>query len=241
MMLLSSNEDNKLVTFYSGFTCIYFPIVLGLLYVSDNLYNVGKYSFSPIIVLIAILECAKYVIGAYYVCKRSAIGGRQDERYVIGSTRKSNTKSKIKEVIKCFMIMTMMVAIYFMVIVLFGAEIFSKHEETLMLSVLMCVLTVFPICLNLGANSVLSLLFGPKPVNDTLWSSLLKNVQITVFGVWLGAFVIPLDWDRPWQEWPIPCSSGALFGYTAANIYTLVSMVPKLIKKESSKPSRKQR
>ena len=151
------------------------------------------------------------------------------------------TKNKIKEILKCFVIMTMMIAIYFTVAVLFGAEIFTKHEETLMLSILMCILTILPACLNLGANSVLTLLFGQKPVNDVLWTSLLKNVQITLLGVWLGAFVIPLDWDRPWQEWPIPCASGALLGFTAANIYTLVNVVPKIINKGNSKPSRKQR
>lgn len=31
-------------------------------------------------------------------------------------------------------------------------------------------------------------------------------------GAWLGALVIPLDWDRWWQEWPVSCCIGALFG-----------------------------
>ena len=25
-------------------------------------------------------------------------------------------------------------------------------------------------------------------------------------GAWCGAMVIPLDWDRPWQKWPVPCA-----------------------------------
>jgi phosphatidylinositol glycan class F len=29
----------------------------------------------------------------------------------------------------------------------------------------------------------------------------------------VGAWVIPLDWDRPWQLWPIPCVLGAVGGY----------------------------
>ena len=28
-----------------------------------------------------------------------------------------------------------------------------------------------------------------------------------------GALVIPLDWDRWWQEWPIPSCFGALIGF----------------------------
>ena len=32
-------------------------------------------------------------------------------------------------------------------------------------------------------------------------------------GAWCGAMVIPLDWDRPWQKWPIPCVAGAVAGF----------------------------
>ena len=31
-------------------------------------------------------------------------------------------------------------------------------------------------------------------------------------GAWCGAMVIPLDWDRPWQKWPVPCVAGAVAG-----------------------------
>ncbi|CAG8603466.1 9781_t:CDS:2 [Paraglomus occultum] len=44
----------------------------------------------------------------------------------------------------------------------------------------------------------------------------------SVVGAWLGSIVIPLDWDRPWQVWPIPCVLGAYFGYTTGTIISLV-------------------
>lgn len=34
----------------------------------------------------------------------------------------------------------------------------------------------------------------------------------TMGGAWVGAFPILLDWNRPWQVWPIPCVVGALIG-----------------------------
>ncbi|KAF6176522.1 hypothetical protein GIB67_007905 [Kingdonia uniflora] len=34
-----------------------------------------------------------------------------------------------------------------------------------------------------------------------------------VIGAWLGAWPMPLDWERPWQEWPVCVSYGALAGY----------------------------
>ncbi|KAM5578507.1 hypothetical protein ABKV19_008691 [Rosa sericea] len=34
-----------------------------------------------------------------------------------------------------------------------------------------------------------------------------------VIGAWFGAWPVPLDWERPWQEWPICVSYGAITGY----------------------------
>ena len=42
--------------------------------------------------------------------------------------------------------------------------------------------------------------------------------MVTVFGAWLGAWVIPLDWDRPWQQWPLPCVLGSFFAWSLAQI-----------------------
>ncbi|CAA0816388.1 Unknown protein [Striga hermonthica] len=35
-----------------------------------------------------------------------------------------------------------------------------------------------------------------------------------VIGAWFGAWPMPLDWERPWQEWPICVTYGAIFGYS---------------------------
>jgi phosphatidylinositol glycan class F len=40
-----------------------------------------------------------------------------------------------------------------------------------------------------------------------------------LLGAWLGAFVIPLDWDRWWQRYPIPCAFGSTFGFLAGLLY----------------------
>jgi phosphatidylinositol glycan class F len=241
-MFISPVEDGqKLVAFYSGFTCVYFPIIICALYFTDYLYSTGKYSFFPVIGIILVAECSKCLIGTHRLVKRNTTGtGRYDERYIIGSTKKNSIKNRLKEGVKSSVIIVIMIVVYFTVAVLFGAEVFSKHEETLMLSVLLCVLTVFPACLHMGANSVINLLFGQKPSNDDVGTLILRNIQLTLFGAWLGAFVIPLDWDRAWQDWPIPCASGAMLGFTAANFLMMINVVPKLSKKNSAKSGRKQ-
>ncbi|KAK1333097.1 hypothetical protein QTO34_006632, partial [Cnephaeus nilssonii] len=50
----------------------------------------------------------------------------------------------------------------------------------------------------------------------SIWENSLQITTISSFlGTWLGAFPIPLDWERPWQVWPISCTLGATFGYVA--------------------------
>jgi GPI ethanolamine phosphate transferase 2/3 subunit F len=34
----------------------------------------------------------------------------------------------------------------------------------------------------------------------------------TIGGAWLGAILIPLDWDRWWQRWPITCWISSTLG-----------------------------
>ncbi|KAF9614224.1 hypothetical protein IFM89_016069 [Coptis chinensis] len=42
-----------------------------------------------------------------------------------------------------------------------------------------------------------------------------------IIGAWLGAWPMPLDWERPWQEWPICVSYGAVAGYTVGMVVSM--------------------
>ncbi|KAG7191484.1 Glycosylphosphatidylinositol (GPI) anchor assembly protein [Scheffersomyces spartinae] len=53
-----------------------------------------------------------------------------------------------------------------------------------------------------------------------LKSSILLSAFLAVLGTWLGVIPIPLDWDRPWQAWPITLVTG---GYTGAFLGGLIS------------------
>jgi len=46
--------------------------------------------------------------------------------------------------------------------------------------------------------------------------------MMAIFGAWLGSIVIPLDWDRPWQAWPVPCVLGAFLFYSIGAVVGLV-------------------
>lgn len=43
-----------------------------------------------------------------------------------------------------------------------------------------------------------------------------------ILGSWFGAWPMPLDWERPWQEWPISVTYGALVGYATGMVVSFL-------------------
>ncbi|KAF1331722.1 Phosphatidylinositol-glycan biosynthesis class f protein, partial [Globisporangium splendens] len=41
-------------------------------------------------------------------------------------------------------------------------------------------------------------------------------------GAYVGALPIPLDWDRPWQQWPLTCVYGSLAGHALGIIASVM-------------------
>ncbi|KAF9303403.1 hypothetical protein BGZ74_003804 [Mortierella antarctica] len=59
--------------------------------------------------------------------------------------------------------------------------------------------------------------------------------MMAIFGAWLGSIVIPLDWDRPWQAWPVPCVLGAFLFYmigTAVGLVVSIVMRQRAVRRE---------
>ncbi|XP_060043524.1 phosphatidylinositol-glycan biosynthesis class F protein isoform X4 [Erinaceus europaeus] len=67
---------------------------------------------------------------------------------------------------------------------------------------------------------IIFVLYGAPLIEVTsIWENSLQITTISSFlGTWFGAFPIPLDWERPWQVWPISCTLGATLGYVAGLI-----------------------
>ena len=42
-------------------------------------------------------------------------------------------------------------------------------------------------------------------------------------GAWVSAWSIPLDWDRPWQVWPVPIVYGSTIGYAVGSFVGVAS------------------
>lgn len=94
---------------------------------------------------------------------------------------------------------------YYVAALLFGAPYFSLMTETLIFSGLLSSLTVLPLTVFCGTSyiHVLELMSIQRLKKRERSAKFI--IMLTVFGAWVGAFVIPLDWERWWQEWPISC------------------------------------
>ncbi|KAF8523686.1 GPI biosynthesis protein family Pig-F-domain-containing protein [Hysterangium stoloniferum] len=114
------------------------------------------------------------------------------------------------------------------VIVMFGAPIFTYIGHTYLMALHSSIITVFvpSYALSLPTMkltfyqldvdpkwSTALRLFGEKKLTRELERSMVYPVLASFIGSWIGAFAIALDWDRPWQAWPLTPAYGAMTGY----------------------------
>lgn len=103
--------------------------------------------------------------------------------------------------------------------VLIGAPV---NVGTVGWSVLMASLTAVPFGVAVGRHEAGWVLKeGSGRASRCRWAVCVPAMGAIV-GAWLGAIPIPLDWDRAWQAWPIPCAVGAICGQMLGSIASAV-------------------
>ncbi|KAF9098157.1 hypothetical protein BGX29_007761 [Mortierella sp. GBA35] len=114
--------------------------------------------------------------------------------------------------------------------ILFGAGIFNQSKETSQLAVYLSLLTFYPASFVLGTDlrNWLRIFVHNSPGTYTEAAFYCQGTM-AIFGAWLGSIVIPLDWDRPWQAWPVPCVLGAFLFYC---IGTMVGLVVSIVMRQ---------
>ncbi|GLB39617.1 putative GPI biosynthesis protein family Pig-F [Lyophyllum shimeji] len=124
---------------------------------------------------------------------------------------------------------------FHLVLVLFGAPSTSYILHTYLLALLISLLVVFSPAYSLGPPSLSS--DTQALVNRITWVRLFAEFSIrtpverafvypaigTFLGSWVGAIPIALDWDRPWQAWPLTPAFGAILGYICASLIALTA------------------
>ncbi|XP_031618526.1 phosphatidylinositol-glycan biosynthesis class F protein [Contarinia nasturtii] len=195
----------------------------------EQFISTGKL-YSPITLILAAGELLRWGISKYSFGLDVSI-----KEYSISSTRLTaaknlSTVAHIKNYCKlCALLMTFVV-VFIVTCILMGAPYYQNYEETLALSILLTSLTILPIGLFLGPSKTIQYLFYDSfELNSTfdIWQlELLQyNAFGTLVGAWAGSVVAPLDWDRPWQAYPIPNIVGAVLGFSFANIHTFLSSI----------------
>lgn len=94
--------------------------------------------------------------------------------------------------------------------VLFGSPFLTHIPHTLLMSAHLALLALFPLFYVHGVDSGKWLAIGSAmaPLDETF-----GGCAGALFGAWLGAVPIPLDWDREWQKWPVTIMCGLYGGY----------------------------
>lgn len=186
-----------------------------------HLPNIGKLEIWPLLSCLTLGEVVKFWITK---SKRDELT-KKDSRGVKTRT----AKLRLRDIFKSILILLCMTAVYYTVAVLFGAPFFSEQEQTFVFALLLSILTVLPLLLHLGPDLTFTILCNGTNYDGDVFSEIfIISVRLTLFGAWLGAVVIPLDWDRPWQVWPIPCNIGATCGYVASQMFVLLLHLPKI-------------
>lgn len=111
---------------------------------------------------------------------------------------------------------------FHVILVLFGAPLMESSSETFYFSILLTFTSVLPFLLMVGPT-VESWVY--KSFQDCPEYYVLLTGVTALVGAWLGAFVIPLDWDRWWQVWPISCVLGNQGGYCFGLIISAVQIL----------------
>lgn len=141
-----------------------------------------------------------------------------------GSDSAEKYHFKISSTVKAFLILTLGCIFFYIICICYGAPLLTSTEETFHFAMLLTVLVCLPNCIFCGSN--LNSWFSMFTSNSS--SGLETVVYFTsvcsILGAWLGAVPIPLDWDRPWQEWPISCVIGAVSGYCLGLLMAAVKL-----------------
>lgn len=149
--------------------------------------------------------------------------------YILASVLAENKKKKNDNVVLLVLSSTFVAAllanVMFVVLILFGAPLASHIKETYVLAYHLSLLVFQPLLIIYKLDyQQFFILFGLEKIYRVIFTHwALSSSFFTILGAWLGVTPIPLDWDRPWQLWPITILTG---GYIGAFVGTLVGFVP---------------
>lgn len=216
-----ANKDPELIPHCFSSFC-YLGLFVWLLL--DKNYNLLIDRNSLIIVVACyLIEFAKFACHSYLVNKIS-----------------NQIKPKSNPIfwIFQFVVSTVLaVGVAYLFSILFGAPLTTKQEQTFVFSLLITAVIITPSTIQFGSNLFPLLLTDwlETEIATTIEVYERDNFRVTILGAFVGAAVIPFDWETEWQRWPIPCSIGLIGGHLLVNVYQIICWQFKLLNKYSIK------
>lgn len=112
----------------------------------------------------------------------------------------------------------------FLGLIIFGAPIAENLYGTFLLAGHLSILALNPLLIltKFEFHLILDIFKLDKIYRFIFGNQVLSSSFAVIVGTWLGVVPIPLDWDRPWQQWPITLLFG---GYVGSVLGGLVSLV----------------
>uniref|UniRef100_A0A0D6R5Q8 GPI biosynthesis protein Pig-F n=1 Tax=Araucaria cunninghamii TaxID=56994 RepID=A0A0D6R5Q8_ARACU len=111
--------------------------------------------------------------------------------------------------------------------IVFGAPLgLQAAARTLHWSLLMSSFTVVPVSTVFGMSwPDWQRVFAHFKLLGAVDYALCFPAYGAVIGAWFGAWPMPLDWERPWQEWPICVTYGTVGGYLLGLIVSGIASI----------------
>ncbi|ORE09877.1 hypothetical protein BCV72DRAFT_333370 [Rhizopus microsporus var. microsporus] len=112
--------------------------------------------------------------------------------------------------------------------VLFGAPLIEKIPNTFLFAAYLSILTVMPCFQSLTDSVWIKVFLQHSPTTSSEIYAYAQAI-CTLSGAWIGAIVLPLDWEREWQVWPISCVISTYVGHSVGVLTAFVWSSLKII------------
>ncbi|ETN63147.1 hypothetical protein AND_005151 [Anopheles darlingi] len=231
---LESKATTKLIVHMSVLSLALNASFFFFLLHTNRLYDMGKLNSSILLLLLLpAVELLKhfYATRAFQLDSTAQIGLGGSGNIPTGRvyTNKTAGRFQLKELFHSIVLLASTVLFYAFICTVLGATV-QEYEETIFLALTMTTLTVFPIVLLIGQAKTYSFLLSEPvvlrcPRTNSYFNYLKQNCIGVLLGAWAASVVAPLDWDRPWQIYPIPNYVGCFVGQFGRSVYNLLSTI----------------
>eukprot|EP00903_Cladosiphon_okamuranus_P018248 g16787.t1 len=120
------------------------------------------------------------------------------------------------------------------VAIVLGAPILRRAPETAVFSLLMASLTTLPVSVSSPwpLEACAGFLRGTRPAVHV--PGTMVPAAGCALGAWLGAIPLCLDWEQPWQGWPLPMCAGGLLGFSLGCLLLLGAEAAEIVRRNFS-------